>query len=69
MFRYLKFYLEPSSKEVRRKAYQAAMDYYREKPFTNYDLRTREFQAFQTGYISAYRRAFAQSKLSQNLAQ
>jgi hypothetical protein len=69
VFKYLKYYMEPSAKEVREKAYSSAIEYYREKPFNSYDLRTREFQAYQMGFVRAYRRAYAQSKLSQNLAQ
>jgi hypothetical protein len=69
VFKFLKFYLEPSVKEVQRLAYQAAVDYYREIPFNKYDFRTAEFQAFQRGFIGAYRRAYAQTKLSQQKAQ
>lgn len=69
MFRYLKYYLEPTVQEVRRKAYDSALDYYRDKPFNAYDLRTKEFQAYQMGFIRAYRRAYAHTKLSQQKAQ
>ena len=65
MFQYLKYYLEPSSKDVRTKAYDSAREYYKNKPFTSYDLRTKEFQDYQMGFVRAYRRAYAQSKLSQ----
>ena len=69
MFRFLKYYLEPTVKEVRRKAYEAALDYYRDKPFNAYDLRTKEFQAYQMGFVRAYRWAYARTKLSQQKAQ
>lgn len=65
MFRYLKYYFELPSKEIHEKAYQAAQEYYRDKPFFSYDLRTRDFVAFQRGFINASRRAYAREKLSQ----
>ena len=64
MLKYLKYYFQPSVKEVREKAYSAAVEHYREKPFTKYDLRTKEFQAYQMGFIRAYRRAYALSRLA-----
>lgn len=65
MFRYLKYYFEPKSQEVHQKAYDAAAAHYTDKPFRSYDLRTRDFVAFQRGFINAYRRAYARNKLSQ----
>lgn len=70
-FQYLKFYFEPKHKELQAEAIIAARQHF--KPLRNvsnpyprpadYERRRMEFQAFQRGYINAYRSAYAKAKL------
>lgn len=56
---YLKAYWEPNSKQLRKDAFEAAKVH-----FTNKSHDVNEFLAFQRGYKGAYRRVYAQTKLS-----
>jgi hypothetical protein len=56
---YLKAYCEPNSKQLRKDAFEAAKVHYKNKSHT-----VNEFLAFQRGYKGAYRRVYAQTKLS-----
>jgi len=62
MINYLKAYFEPKSRTLRKMAFESARGYYRDK-----DNTTLEFQAYQRGYISAYRRTYAQNKLKEGV--
>jgi hypothetical protein len=59
MVKYLKAYFEPKSKVVHKLAFDSAKAYFKNKEKTMV-----EFQAYQRGYINAYRRTYAQTKLS-----
>lgn len=55
---YLAFYMEPDGKSLRAQAFESAKLYYsRKKPSMN------EFQAYQMGYVRAYRENYAKHKL------
>lgn len=55
---YLRFYMEPDGKALRTQAFESAKLYYsRRKPSMN------EFQAYQMGYVRAYRENYAKTKL------
>lgn len=56
---YLKAYFEPNSKQLRKDAFEAAKVHFKGK-----SRHVNEFLAFQRGYKSAYRRVYAQTKLS-----
>lgn len=56
---YLKAYWEPDSKQLRKDAFEAAKVYYKNKNHT-----VNEFMAWQGGYQDAYRRVYAETKLS-----
>lgn len=56
---YLKFYFEPDSKKLRAEAFESAKVYFRNK-----DKTVVEFQAYQRGFINAYRTTYAKTKLS-----
>lgn len=56
---YLKAYFELSSKQLRKDAFEAAKVHFKGK---SHDA--NEFMAFQRGYKGAYRRVYAQTKLS-----
>lgn len=56
---YLKYYFEPSSKRLHAEAFASAKVY-----FTNKDKTAVEFQAYQRGFINAYRTTYAKTKLS-----
>lgn len=55
---YLKYYFEVDSKQLRKDAFDSAKTYYLNKPKT-----TIEFQAYQRGYINAYRSTYAKNKI------
>lgn len=57
--KYLKAYCEPNSKQLRKDAFEAAKVHFKNKSHN-----VNEFLAFQRGYKSAYRRVYAQTKLS-----
>lgn len=57
--KYLKAYFEPNSKQLRKDAFEAAKVHFKGK---SHDV--NEFLAFQRGYKGAYRRVYAQTKLS-----
>jgi hypothetical protein len=57
---YAKFYMEPDSKKLAAEAYKSAKDYYAGKFKTPV-----EFQSYQHGYKSGYRRVYAQIKMAQ----
>lgn len=59
MIKYLKAYFEPKSKVVHALAFESAKSYYKGKKKT-----AVEFQSYQRGYINAYRRGYARTKLS-----
>jgi 5-formyltetrahydrofolate cyclo-ligase len=63
---YVKFYLEPSGKTLRAQAFNSAKAYYTNRPFSNYYLRTIEFQTYQQNYVRAYRENYAKTKLTFN---
>ena len=52
-------YFEPKSKAVHALAIEAAKAYFKDKKNT-----VVEFQGYQRGYINAYRRGYARTKLS-----
>jgi hypothetical protein len=55
---YLRFYMEPDGKAIRTMAFESAKLYYsRRKPTMT------EFQAYQMGYVRAYRENYAKAKL------
>jgi len=56
---YLKAYFEPNSKQLRKDAFEAAKVHFKGK-----SRHVNEFLAFQRGYKGAYRRVYAQTKLS-----
>lgn len=60
MIKYLKAYFEPKSKMVHALAFDSAKTYYKDKKKTMVD-----FQAYQRGYINAYRRTYARTKLDE----
>lgn len=72
-FRYLKFYNEPNSKELRAEAFNAARTHFARIPLrtalrpyplpSDYEYRRLQFQAYQRGYINAYRTNYAKAKL------
>jgi hypothetical protein len=64
LFNYIKFYLEPNGKDLRREAFISAKFHFRDKPSSNYSLRTIEFQAYQQNYVRAYRESYAKTQLN-----
>lgn len=62
MIAYIKAYLEPNSKALHAEAFSSAKDYYSGKRKT-----ATEFQAYQRGYINAYRHTYAKTKLSKTV--
>lgn len=74
-FMYLKFYIELSSKELRKEALEAAKTYYRARPLRNaanpyphpvdYSNRLIETQNFQRAYMERRRKDYALAKLSE----
>lgn len=55
---YLRYFAEPDGKSLRVEAFESAKLYYsRKKPTMN------EFQAYQMGYVRAYRENYAKAKL------
>lgn len=71
---YLKFYFEPNSKALHTEAFNAAKAHYAAIPMrtklrpyptpSDYEYRRLQFQAFQRGYINAYRSNYAKAKLA-----
>jgi cation transport regulator ChaB len=59
MINYLKAYFEPDTKTLREMAFQSAKEHYKGKHKTRED-----FQAYQRGYVSSYRRTYAKNKLA-----
>jgi hypothetical protein len=59
MIKYLIAYFEPKSKVVHALAFESAKAYFKNKKKT-----VVEFQSYQRGYINAYRRGYARTKLS-----
>ena len=74
--RYLKFYFEPNSKQLRIEAFAAAKSHYaalpmrtKSRPYptpSDYEYRRLQFQAFQRGYINSYRSTYAKAKIANN---
>ena len=62
MINYLKAYFEPKSRNLREMAFESARGYYKDK-----DKTMLEFQAYQRGYINAYRRTYAKNKLKEGV--
>jgi hypothetical protein len=72
--RYLKFYFEPNSKALHTEAFNAARIHFATMPMrtklrpyplpADYEYRRLQFQAFQRGYINAYRTNYAKAKLA-----
>lgn len=72
--RYLKFYFEPNSKDLHTEAFSAAKAHYAAIPMrtklrpyptpSDYEYRRLQFQAFQRGYINAYRTNYAKAKIA-----
>jgi hypothetical protein len=58
---YLKFYLEPKSKDVRELAMASAHEFW--KTDTKIKKTADNFQAYQHGYIGAFRHSYAKAKL------
>lgn len=63
LLQYIKLYLEPSGKSLRAEAFESAKAYYSNRPFSNYYLRTIEFQTYQQNYVRAYRENYAKTQL------
>ena len=59
LIKYLKAYFEPNSRQLRKDAFEAAKVHFKYKSHN-----ANEFMAFQRGYMGAYRRVYAQTKLS-----
>lgn len=57
--KYMKYYFEPESKVIHKMAFDSAKEYYAGKSKTRED-----FQAYQRGYVGAYRHAYAKTKLN-----
>jgi hypothetical protein len=72
--RYLQFYFEPNSKALHAEAFIAARTHFATMPMrtklrpyptpADYEYRRLQFQAYQRGYINAYRTRYAQDKLA-----
>jgi hypothetical protein len=62
MINYLKAYFEPKSRTLRKMAFESARGYFKGK-----DKTTVEFQAYQRGYINAYRSTYAKNKLKEGV--
>lgn len=60
MIKYLKAYFEPNSKQLHKEAFESAKTYYKDKAKTMV-----EFQAYQRGYINAYRSTYAKARLKE----
>jgi hypothetical protein len=58
---YLKFYFEPNNKDVRALALASAHEFW--KGDTNIAKTIDNFQAYQHGYIGAFRHSYAKAKL------
>lgn len=58
MINYLKAYYEPKTKMLNEMAFQSAKEYFEGKKNT-----ITEFQAYQRGYVNAYRSTYAKTKL------
>lgn len=56
---YIKYYLEPDSKTIRKMAFDSAKEYYSGKRKT-----AIEFQSYQKGYVGAYRHTYAKTKIT-----
>lgn len=63
MINYLKAYFEPKTKMLRELAFESAKGYYKDKNKT-----MLEFQAYQRGYINAYRHTYANNKIKKGVA-
>lgn len=71
---YMKFYFEPNSKALHAEAFNAARTHFAKTPMrtmqrpyptpSDYEYRRLQFQAFQRGYINAYRSNYAKAKLA-----
>ena len=62
MINYIRLYFEPKSKELRQKAFDSAKEYFKGKQKT-----ITEFQAYQRGYVNAYRHTYATTKLEKGV--
>lgn len=70
-FYYLKFYFQPKHRDVSQLAIASAREYFGSmrtagNPYprvADYDRRRIEFQAYQRGFINAYRHAYAKTHL------
>lgn len=61
LMKYIKFYLEPDAKSLRSEAFESAKRYYRNSGPMQPPMEV--FQAYQHGYIHAYRKSYARNKL------
>lgn len=71
-FYYVKFYFQPKHRDVSQLAIASAREYYQSRSLSSvdpyprvadYDRRRMEFQAYQRGFINAYRHAYAKTHL------
>lgn len=62
--RYYMFYYQPKFKDIQKLAFEEAIAYYEDRTWT-----VVEFRAFQQGFISAYRHAFAKAEMTKYLAK
>jgi hypothetical protein len=61
LFMYLKFYFEPKNRDVRELAMASAHEFW--KTDTKIAKTADNFQAYQQGYIGAFRHSYAKAKL------
>lgn len=58
------YYYTPKHKDIKRLSFEYAMRYFEDK-----DWNAREFQAFQQGFIAAYRKTYAEANMAKELAK
>jgi hypothetical protein len=58
------YYYKPKFRDIQRFAFDEAIRYYEDK-----DWSAKEFQAFQQGFIRAYRHAYAKAQMAKELAK
>ncbi len=61
MFRYLKYYMEPKSKDIRQLALESAKKFWESE--ARIPKTSDNFQAYQRGYIAAHRSAYAKAQM------
>ena len=61
LFKYIKFSMEPDSKQINKEALESAKEYFRGIP--RYQISIDQWIRYQESYKSAYRHRYAQNKL------